>query len=352
MEGFEKTLAIKRILPHLNQNSEFVSMFINEAKLAAFLNHQNIAQIYDLGSAVPLGFTEPSYYIAMELIKGKDLRSMAQCIRKKGTILPIDHALSIVSQICYGLDYAHRKRDTQGRKLNIVHCDISPQNILVSFEGKVKIVDFGIAKAALSGAETRTGLLKGKLAYMSREQAWGRPVDRRTDIFATGIIFYEMLTGERLFKGDNEIETLEKVRAAKVIPPHQFNPQIDKSLNDEKFLYITPLLSPSEQAPLLLTNRKNKPDHLTPISLRPETSKSDLMNSRKIFPPPNPQKNSVVIKSFQKPFSNKEILPVLFKKAKHAYHKNNLQTVGKNLLKIIEIAPNNPKAYYLLGSTI
>jgi len=231
MEGFEKILAIKRILPHLTQDSEFVNMFINEAKLAALLTHQNIVQIYDLGSAVPMGLSEPSYYIAMEYIKGKDIRNMVNSLRKKRTIFPIDHAISIMNKVCYGLDYAHRKKDSQGNDLRIVHRDISPQNILVSYEGEVKVVDFGIAKAASQGSETRTGLLKGKLAYMSPEQAWGKTVDRRTDIFAMGIVLYEILTGERLFKGENEISTLEKVREAKVPPAPFFNPQIDQELN-------------------------------------------------------------------------------------------------------------------------
>ncbi|HEX9758049.1 MAG TPA: protein kinase [Nitrospiria bacterium] len=231
MEGFEKILAIKRILPHLTQDNEFVQMFINEAKLAALLTHQNIVQIYDLGSAVPMGLPEPSYYIAMEYIKGKDLRSIINALRAIGTPFPINHALSLMNKVCCGLDYAHRKKNSQGKDLHIVHRDISPQNILVSYDGDVKVVDFGIAKAASHGTETRTGLLKGKLAYMSPEQAWGKPVDRRTDIFAMGIVLYEILTGERLFKGENEISTLEKVREAKVPSASFFNPQVDEELN-------------------------------------------------------------------------------------------------------------------------
>lgn len=231
MEGFEKILAIKRILPHLTQDREFVNMFINEAKLAALLTHQNIVQIYDLGSAVPMGFSEPSYYIAMEYIKGKDLRNMVNSLKNKKTTFPIDHAISIMNKVCCGLDYAHRKKDSQGNDLHIVHRDISPQNILVSYEGDVKVVDFGIAKASSQSSETRTGLLKGKLAYMSPEQAWGKTVDCRTDIFAMGIVLYEILTGERLFKGENEISTLEKVREAKIPPAPFLNPQIDQELN-------------------------------------------------------------------------------------------------------------------------
>ena len=160
LKGFEKVLAIKKILPHLTQDPEFVSMFVNEGKLAALLTHQHIAQIFDLGHV------EGAYYMAMEYVMGKDVRSLIGKIRERGGRLSIDHALLIVSQVASGLDYAHRKKDLNGRDLNIVHRDVSPQNILVSYEGEVKLVDFGIAKAAGSGQETQTGMLKGKLAYM------------------------------------------------------------------------------------------------------------------------------------------------------------------------------------------
>ncbi|HTN44488.1 MAG TPA: serine/threonine-protein kinase [Nitrospiria bacterium] len=213
LKGFEKMMAIKRILPHLTEDAEFISMFINEAKLAALLTHQNIVQIFDLGHV------ENSYFIAMEYVMGKDLRTILQ--RAKALHLPmsIGHALLIITKVCAGLDYAHRKKDLTGRDLNIVHRDVSPQNILVSYEGEIKLVDFGIAKAASQSSETRTGILKGKLSYMAPEQAWGRPVDRRADIFAVGILLYELLTGHKLFKGDNDFNTLEKVREAQVEPP-------------------------------------------------------------------------------------------------------------------------------------
>ncbi|MEK6683379.1 MAG: tetratricopeptide repeat protein [Nitrospirota bacterium] len=213
MKGFEKVMAIKRILPHLTEDAEFVSMFINEAKLAALLTHQNIVQIFDLGHI------ENSFFIAMEYVMGKDLRTILQRAKTLNHPLSVGHALLIMSKVCAGMDYAHRKKDLTGRDLNLVHRDISPQNILVSYEGEVKLVDFGIAKAASQAAETRTGILKGKLSYMAPEQARGRPVDRRTDIFAIGIVLYEILTGHKLFTGDNDFDTLEKVREAKVEPP-------------------------------------------------------------------------------------------------------------------------------------
>lgn len=224
LSGFEKVVAIKRILPHLTQGSEFVTMFINEAKLAALLTHQNIVQIFDLGSV------DQCHYIAMEYIMGKDLRTVINRGKSKRMPLSIGDALLIVSKISSALDYAHRKKDLNGNDLHLVHRDISPQNILVSYEGEVKLVDFGIAKAAMGGQETKTGVLKGKLAYMSPEQAWGKPVDGRTDLFALGIVLYEAVTGERLFTGNDEISILEKVRKAEVIPPTELNPAIPSEL--------------------------------------------------------------------------------------------------------------------------
>ncbi|HLB94649.1 MAG TPA: protein kinase [Nitrospiria bacterium] len=225
LKGFEKVVAIKRILPHLTQDPEFISMFINEAKLAALLTHQNIVQIFDLGHL------EDFYYIAMEYVMGKDLRTLLHRAKTVNKPLFIGQVLSIVTKICAGLDYAHRKKDLNGQDLSLVHRDISPQNVLVSYEGEVKLVDFGIAKAASQSSETRTGFLKGKLSYMAPEQAWGKPVDRRTDIFAMGIVLYEMLTGHKLFKGDNDFNTLEKIREAKVEPPPtQLNAHISEEL--------------------------------------------------------------------------------------------------------------------------
>lgn len=220
LKGFEKILAIKKILPHLTQDAEFVSMFVNEGKLAALLTHQHIVQIFDLGHV------DGAYYMAMEYVMGKDLRSLATKTRERGGRLSLGHVLSIVSQVASGLDYAHRKKDLNGHDLNIVHRDVSPQNILVSYEGEVKLVDFGIAKAAGLGQETQTGILKGKLAYMSPEQACGKPIDRRSDVFSLGIVLYELLTGRRLFKGDSDLSTLEQVRTAVIEPPTRFDAEI------------------------------------------------------------------------------------------------------------------------------
>lgn len=207
VEGFEKLVAIKKILPNLTQDSNLVNMFIDEAKLAAMLTHQNIVQIYDLGSM------EGAYFIAMEYIQGKDLRVVSNKSKEKRLPLPLEYATYITSKICSGLDYSHNLKDYQGNPLKLIHRDISPQNILVTYEGEVKIVDFGIAKAARKSADTREGLIKGKVAYMSPEQAAGKTIDHRSDIFSTGILLYEMITGVRMFEGD-DVKILDKVRKA------------------------------------------------------------------------------------------------------------------------------------------
>jgi len=223
-KGFERILAIKRILPQFTENAEFVSMFINEAKVAAQLSHPNIVQVFDFGQV------EESYYIGMEYVMGRDLRTIMERSQKSNRPLPVDQILFIISRVCSGLEHAHKKKDLHGNELNLVHRDISPQNILISYDGEIKLVDFGIAKAALQENETRTGILKGKLAYMSPEQAWGKVIDHRSDLFSLGIVLYECATGKRLFKGDSEINTLERVREAKFDPPRQLNGAISEQV--------------------------------------------------------------------------------------------------------------------------
>lgn len=224
VEGFERLLAVKRILPNIAEDSEFIEMFVDEAKIAVELHHANIAQIYDLGRV------DGSHYIALEYIHGKDLRAIFDRARKLGEAISIPMACYIVMKICEGIDYAHNKRDPQGREMNLVHRDISPQNILVSYEGEVKIIDFGIAKAANKASKTQAGILKGKFGYMSPEQVRGLPLDRRSDIFSVGIVLYEMLTGERLFLGESDFSTLEKVRNVEIMPPTLHNPKIPDEL--------------------------------------------------------------------------------------------------------------------------
>jgi len=214
VEGFEKVLVIKRILPELSENPQFVEMFINEAKIAVTLSHANIVQVFDLGRA------DERYFIAMEYVAGYDLATALVRGRKLGRPLPQELAVYVVSELAKGLDYAHRRRDAQQRPLHIVHRDVSPQNVLVSFEGEVKLTDFGIAKAALAVEEkTEAGSLKGKYAYMSPEQARGEDVDAQTDIYALGVVLYELLSGKNPFYDPKSTyETLRRVREVEFVP--------------------------------------------------------------------------------------------------------------------------------------
>jgi serine/threonine protein kinase len=226
VEGFEKVLAVKRILPHLSDNKEFVDMFIDEAKMVAGLAHPNIVQIFDLGKI------EKSYYIAMEYVHGRDLRSILRRARERDVRIPLDLSAVVVSKVCSALEFAHRKKDERGRAMMIVHRDISPQNILISFEGDVKLTDFGIAKAATKASITDAGALRGKLLYMSPEQAWGKPMDRRSDVFSLGIVFYEMVTDHRPFLGNSEMSILEMVRECRVAKPSTLNPAVPEKLEN------------------------------------------------------------------------------------------------------------------------
>ena len=225
VEGFQKTVAIKRILPHLTDSSDFVTMFIDEAKLAAQLDHNNIIHIYDLGKA------GDDYYIAMEYVEGKDLRSILNQARQKAQPLPMGLALLVASRLASALDYAHRKKDFDGRELGLVHRDVSPQNVLISHEGEIKLCDFGIVKAVTKASKTQMGALKGKLQYMSPEQAWGRPVDARSDIFSLGSILFEMLTGRRLFAGESEMSVLESVREGRIQGPRDLDARLPLEVN-------------------------------------------------------------------------------------------------------------------------
>jgi TonB family protein len=226
VEGFEKIVAIKKILPHLADNEEFIGMFADEAKLAAQLNHPNIVHIYDLGKIDGGG-----YFIAMEHVDGRDLRAILESARELGTPLPVPLAVYIASKVASALDYAHRRKHADGRELNVVHRDVSPQNILISYEGDIKLCDFGIAKAASKASQTQSGALKGKVPYMSPEQAWGKPIDRRSDLFSLGVVLYEMLTEQKLFRGDTDLTVLESVRAAVVTAPSAANPEVPRPLD-------------------------------------------------------------------------------------------------------------------------
>jgi len=224
IHDIERFIAIKRILPGVADDPEFVRMFIDEAKLSVWLNHANIAQTLELGR---MG---PTYFIAMEYVSGIDLKQIWEHLANGG-YFPIAAIVSIISRLCEGLDYAHRRSDADGRPLGIVHRDISPQNVMVAFDGQVKIIDFGIAKAKIRASRTRIGILKGKFAYMSPEQVAGLELDARSDVFAVGIILYELLTASRLFKSESDFATLEKVRYVELFPPHLLNPKIAPELS-------------------------------------------------------------------------------------------------------------------------
>lgn len=223
VQGFEKLIAIKMILPHLSLEEDLVSSFIGEAKLAAFLHHQNIVQIYDFGRM------EDRYFIAMEYLFGKDLRGVIKKSRLVRQPISLENSLFIISQICKGLDYAHNLRDFNGRHLAIIHRDIGPQNIFITYHGEVKIIDFGIAKAAIQDKTTQAGSIKGKVAYMSPEQAEGKAIDHRSDIFAIGIMLYELVLQKPMFSGD-VYDILAKVRESDYEAPENVNKNLPNKL--------------------------------------------------------------------------------------------------------------------------
>jgi eukaryotic-like serine/threonine-protein kinase len=220
-QGLAKTLVIKTILPGYGRSRHFVTMFIDEAKIALGLNHPNIAQVFDFGA---VGDT---YYLAMEQVEGLDLLALLQEAAKAKRRLPYGISAYIAQQIAKGLDYAHRKADDYGQPLGIVHRDISPQNLLLSWDGAVKIVDFGIARARHVHEED--GVIKGKFAYMSPEQARGEPVDCRSDVFALGIVLYEMVCARPLFHGKGK-DALEMVKAGTIPRPRDFAPELPETL--------------------------------------------------------------------------------------------------------------------------
>ena len=211
--GFERLVAVKRILPHMAGDPEFVKTFVREAKIAARLNHTNICPIYELGKV------GESLYMAMEWIAGKDLSAVTRRIEKRGEVMPPVLAAWIAMKLCDALDYAHTLKDARGNATGIIHRDLSPRNIVISYEGQVKLVDFGLAKAAGRAQQTNVDALKQKLGYMSPELVKGRAPDARSDIFGVGICLYEMMTGRRLFAGKDDMATLKMVSSASVPPP-------------------------------------------------------------------------------------------------------------------------------------
>ena len=226
LEGDTKQpIVVKQILPQYARNAEFIKMFVDEAKIAVSLNHRNIVAVYELGRVAQV------YYMAMEFVQGRNLAEILEEGAQRRMLIPVTDAVFIAAEICKGLDYAHRKPDASGESLGVVHRDVSPPNIMISFGGEVKLTDFGIAKARHKLAMTQVGVIKGTYGYMSPEQVAGQPVGRHTDIFSCGILLHEMLTGQRLFADSSDLAALERVRSAQAAPPSTVNPRVPKELD-------------------------------------------------------------------------------------------------------------------------
>jgi hypothetical protein len=223
-DGFRRKVAIKRILPHLAGHSDFIKMFTREARLAALLQHPNIVQIFDYGKI------ENAYFIAMEFIEGRNLKEILTTLNQG---LSVEQTVFIISKICKGLDYSHRRRDDDsGRHLKIIHRDISPQNMLISYQGEVKISDFGISKARSEPSLTQAGVIKGKLAYLSPEQSLGESVDQRTDIYALGLVIYEAISGKRVYSFKTDVEAIRAIATMEIEPLMNTRAGIPVELND------------------------------------------------------------------------------------------------------------------------
>jgi serine/threonine protein kinase len=225
VEGFERVVALKRLLPHLAEDGSFIKSFVREAKLASLLNHVNIVQIFELGRV------GTEYFISMEYIDGRDVRRVLRHARKVTGPPPIHITVGLITQLCDALDYAHSKSDEDGRPMGLVHRDVSPSNLLVTSAGHLKVIDFGIAKAQSAQLRTQTGRVKGKLAYMAPEAVAGKDFDARCDLWAAGVILHELLTARPLFASKNEYQTMLKVQRGDIMPPSTFNqgcpPELD-----------------------------------------------------------------------------------------------------------------------------
>jgi len=225
IEGFERHVVLKRIRPELARDQRFIRMFLDEARVAATLHHQHIVQVHDIGEAAG------EYFIAMEYVHGEDVRKILSAASKQRTHVPLGHAVAIVSAAAAGLHYAHERRGTDMQPLNIVHRDVSPSNILVGYDGSIKVVDFGIATASMR-QETRSGSLKGKLSYMSPEQCKGAVVDRRSDVYSLGVVLYELATTTRMIKGENDYLVMEQIVHGRISSPQLRRPSLPNELTE------------------------------------------------------------------------------------------------------------------------
>jgi serine/threonine protein kinase len=228
ISGFEKKVAIKKILPQHSHNERFIDMIVDEAKITVSLTHPNIAQVYELGLE-----GQDTYFIVMEYVDGRPLNKLMQRVDERGMLtIPVEHAAHVMSEVAKGLDHAHRQKDQRGNPLSIVHRDISPQNVLISYQGDVKLIDFGIARAEGRVAQTSHGVIKGKLRYLAPEIAMGEEPDGRADIFCCGIVLFEMLTGEAMFAPRSDLEAIEMASEARVRSPRSRNPKVPPDLDD------------------------------------------------------------------------------------------------------------------------
>jgi eukaryotic-like serine/threonine-protein kinase len=223
-EGAGRLVAVKRLLPTLAEDPELVRMFLDEARIAVQLDHPGVARVEDLGQH------GAAYFIALEYVPGRPLKALLDLLSRRGQRLPVPLACHVGLRLLEALDHVHRRCGADGRALGIVHRDVSPQNVLLSFAGEVKLVDFGLAQAGARGAREVPGVLRGKAAYLAPEQARGQPVDARTDLFATGVLLHEMLTGRRLFAAATDLLALERVMEADVPSPRAMNPEVPEPL--------------------------------------------------------------------------------------------------------------------------
>ena len=211
--SFERHVVLKLITPERANDHTAVQMFLDEARLAASLNHQNVAQVFEVGEDRGI------HYLAMEYVHGQDLRALLAKAGSQGTRIPLELALTVVAGAAAGLNHAHERRGADGTPLGIVHRDVSPSNIMIGYDGSVKLLDFGIAKATSRSVETQSGIIKGKFAYMAPEQCRGRDVDRRSDVFSLGIILYEITTQHRCFRADSDFDTMHRIVTGDVVRP-------------------------------------------------------------------------------------------------------------------------------------
>jgi serine/threonine-protein kinase len=226
VQGFKKKVAIKRVLPHLAQNESFIEMFLDEARLSARLNHTNVVSVFDISKR------EDTYFLIMEFVDGVNLKRVMESLTKRGQRMRLGEAIHLCIEACKGLSYAHDLTDESGKPLGIVHRDISPPNIMVTRRGEVKLADFGLAKASTQIQTTDPGVVKGKFSYLSPEAANGQDVDARADVFALGIVLWEMLAGKRLFWGENDYATVKLIQKANIPRLAPLNREVDENFEE------------------------------------------------------------------------------------------------------------------------